>query len=142
VTQPRQTGHGWCSLRLRFDERELGLLRGSERLRGTQLARNGRPDALRTALTLAKAGHKLGRAAPGAVVSLDEQELGLLLVAVRQAIDEVHWAASPAAEAEAARRDSALAAFPELLEKGLWRSFALTRDLQAVAARLQQALHG
>ena len=140
MTEQRQTGHGWCSLRLRFDERELELLRGSEQLRGTQLARNGRPDALRTALSIARVGHKLRRANPGSTVSLDEGELSLLLEAARGAVEEVHFASSPTAEADAARRDAALEAFPELVEKGLWRSFALTRDLQSVAERLQAAL--
>ncbi|MBV9173478.1 MAG: hypothetical protein JOZ81_25730 [Chloroflexi bacterium] len=128
-------------MRLRFEERELELLRGSEQLRGARLAQNGRPDGLRTALTLAKAGNKLRRASAGALISLDENELDLLLEAVRLAVDEVPWATNPAAEADPARRDSVFAAFPELVEKGLWRGFAVTRDLQAVAERLRLALH-
>jgi hypothetical protein len=128
-------------LRLRFDERELEVLRGSEQLRGVRLAQNGRPDALRTALTIAKAGHKLKRAAPGSSVSLEEGELSLLLEAARFAVEEVQFACGQTAAQDGARRDAALEAFPELIEKGLWRSFALTRDLQAVAGRLHAALN-
>ena len=32
--QSGHSGHGWCSLRLRFDQRELELLAGAEQLRG------------------------------------------------------------------------------------------------------------
>jgi len=35
-----------------------------------------------------------------------------------------------------------MSAFPELAQKGLWRSFGLVRELEAVAARLQEALKG
>jgi hypothetical protein len=91
-------------------------------------------------LSIARVGHKLRRASPGSTVSLDEGELTLLLEAARWAVEEVHFASTPTAEADAARRDAALEAFPELVEKGLWRSFALTRDLQSVAERLQTAL--
>lgn len=132
--------HGWCSLRLRFDERELALLKGAEELRGASLARTPRPEVLRTALSLAKAGHKLGGAAPGGTVVLDEAELGLLLEATRFAIQEVQVAARPQEDEQ--RRASVLAAFPELVEKGTWRAFGLSRELEALAARLAQALQG
>jgi hypothetical protein len=140
---------GWCSLRLRFDERELALLHGAEQVRGTALAARGGPDTLRSALTLAKAGHKISHAGPRASISLDEGELKLLLDAVRFATDEVHWVTGPGSRAEAAtasadderRRAATLQAFPELVERGLWRSFGLTRDLEALAERLHGALH-
>ena len=75
MTEPAR-GHGWCSLRLRFDRRELELLLGAERLRGAAIARAGARDELRTALQLARAGHKVGHTPPGGTVSLDEAELG------------------------------------------------------------------
>ena len=130
--------HGWCSLHLRFDERELELLKGAEQLRGATMAHTTRPDVLRTALNLAKAGHKVGSAAPGASISLEEGELTLLLDAVRFSSQEVR----PRDSQEAARREAALAAFPELVQKGVWRSFGLGRELDALAARLQSALSG
>jgi hypothetical protein len=131
------TEHNWCSLRLRFDERELELLRGAERLRGAAMARTPRPDLLRTALNLAKAGQKVGRSTPGASVVLDEGELRLLLEAVRVAAGEIPFAARPEDEV---RRGAVLAAFPELVDKGTWRSFGLGRELEALAARLDGAL--
>ena len=138
ASEPSQS-HGWCSLRLRFDARELVLLRGAEQIRGSAFAQRGRPDALRNALTLAKAGHKIGRASEGTSVVLDEGELRLLLEAVRFAVDEVHWAAGPG-EGSEPRRSAALRAFPELVEKGLWRSFGLTKDLETLARRIEAAL--
>ncbi len=132
--------HGWCSLRLRFEERELGLLRGAEQLRGATFARTPRPEVLRTALSLAKAGHKVGAAVPGATVVLDEGELGLLLEAVRFASREVQLAVRAREEEDDPRRDAVLTAFPELLEKGTWRAFGLARELDALAARLDAAL--
>jgi hypothetical protein len=128
-------------LRLRFDERELVLLRGAEQVRGAALAHEARPVVLRTALNLAKAGHKLGRATAGSSVSLDEPEVKLLLESLRFATLEVQWAARvDSGASDAARRDAVLAAFPELVERGSWRSFGLMRELEAVAARLQGAL--
>ena len=131
------SSHGWCSLRLRFDQRELELLHASEQVRGAAMARTSRPVDLRTALSLAKAGQKVAHAAPGATVVLDETELGLLLDAVRYAIPEVQAAARPTGDNAAV-----MAAFPELAEKGAWRSFGLTRELEALAARLASALKG
>jgi hypothetical protein len=133
--------HGWCSLRVRFEQRELELLRGAERLRGAAMARTARHDELRKALSLAKAGQKVGRGQPGATVVLEENELELLLDAVRYAISHVQAAARPA-EDGSAERDAALEAFPELVEKGAWRVFGLTRELEALAARLAAALKG
>ena len=122
-------------MRLRFDARELELLRGAEQLRGAAIARSSGRDELRTALQLAKAGQKVGRSAAGASVSLDESELALLVEALRFSAREV-----PAVgHLEAARRDAIVAAFPELGESS-WRSFALGRELEAVAARLAAAL--
>jgi hypothetical protein len=127
-------------LRLRFEERELALLKGAEQLRGVALAHTARPQVLRTALSLAKAGRKLGMAPPGSSVVLEEGEVGLLLEAVRFATDEVHWATRAHEDQEARRREVVLSAFPELVERGVWRSFGLTRELEALAARLQTAL--
>jgi hypothetical protein len=131
---------GWCSLRLRFDARELQLLRGAERLRGTSMAHTARSDVLRSALSLAKAGQKVGRAVPGATLTLEEGELRLLLDAVRFAAQEVQWGARRDDAESNARRDAVLAAFPELVEKGTWRSFGLARELEAVAAKLADIL--
>jgi hypothetical protein len=132
--------HGWCSLRLRFEQRELELLRGAERLRGAAMAHAARPAELRTALRLAKAGSKVGRGVPGGTISLDEPELGLLLDAVRFAVSEVQWAGR--ADADEQRRSAIMSAFPELAEKGAWRAFGLSRELDALAARLADALNG
>jgi hypothetical protein len=96
---------------------------------------------LRTALNLAKAGHKIGVAAPGSSVSLEETEVGLLLEAVRFATDEVRWATRAQEDTDVRRRDAVLAAFPELVDRGVWRSFGLSRELETVAARLQTALN-
>jgi hypothetical protein len=138
----REPSHGWCSLRLRFDERELALLKSAEQLRGTSFAHTPRPDVLRTALSLAKAGHKIGSAVPGASVTLEEGELALLIEAARFASQEVQWATRMQNGGDTARQDAVLAAFPELIEKGVWRSFGLHRELEAIAARLQAALNG
>lgn len=132
--------HGWCSLRLRFEERELELLRAAEKVRGAVLARDGRPAELRGALRLAKVGQKVTRAAPGAIVVLDENELALLLEAVRDAIPRVQAAVRPSAED--VERNAVMGAFPELVEKGSWRAFGLTRELEALIARLEAALKG
>ena len=127
-------------MRLRFEERELTLLKGAEQLRGVSLARTARPQVLRTALNLAKAGHKLGLAVPGSSVSLDEGEVGLLLEAVRFGTDEVRWATRAQEDHDPRRREAVMAAFPELVDRGVWRSFGLTRELETLATRLQTAL--
>ncbi len=127
-------------MRLRFEERELTLLKGAEHLRGVTLAQTARPQVLRTALNLAKAGHKLSVAAPGSSVILEEAEVGLLLDAVRFATDEVHWATRAHEEQDTRRSEAVLSAFPELVERGVWRSFGLTRELETLASRLQTAL--
>ena len=124
--------HGWCSLRLRFDGRELELLKGAEEVRGASLAHTTRPEGLRSALSLAKAGRKLGVARPGASVSLDEIEVGLLLEALRFATDEVRQTTRTEDHQDATRR--------EAVAKGTWRSFGLLRELEALAARLSVAL--
>jgi hypothetical protein len=128
-------------LRLRFEQRELELLRAAERLRGAAMARTARHDELRKALSLAKAGQKVGRGVPGGSVVLEENELELLLEAVRFAIPEVQAAVRPAVNGTA-QQDAALEAFPELVEKGSWRAFGLSRELEALAARLAAALKG
>ena len=75
MTQPpAERGHEWCSLRLRFEERELDLLRGAEQVRGADLALHARRTALRGALSLARAGHKLRATTPGATIVLEEGE--------------------------------------------------------------------
>jgi hypothetical protein len=136
----REPAHGWCSLRLRFDERELALLRAAEQVRGVALAHTPRPDDLRTALSLAKAGHKVAAAVPGASISLEENEVNLLLVALRYATDEVQRASRSENDQHSRQREAVAAAFPELVELGGWRSFGLTRELEALAARLHTAL--
>jgi hypothetical protein len=133
---PSATSHGWCSLRLRFDGRELGLLSSAEQLRGAVLAQTPRPDVLRTALSLAKAGHKLRTAAPGSSVNLDEAEVALLSEALRFAAEEIRNGH------EAARRDAVMSAFPELAQKGSWRAFGLAREIEAITQRLETAIRG
>ncbi|MGI9145069.1 MAG: hypothetical protein ACR2IK_00720 [Chloroflexota bacterium] len=133
----REPAHGWCSLRLRFDQRELALLRAAEQVRGASLAHTPRPDDLRTGLRLAKAAHKVTSAAPGASVSLDENQVILLVAALRYTIEEVRGA--PRSQGSR-QREVVSAAFPELVELGGWRTFGLTRELEALAARLHTAL--
>jgi len=153
---PHERSHGWCSLRLRFEARDLVLLRGAEHVRGTALAHAPRPGptGLRSALTLAKAGHKLGAAAPGQSITLDEQEVALLVEALKFATTEVQWASRQGAQADPevrvgtrppsddapARRQAVLDAFPELVERGLWRGFGLSRELESLGHRLEKAL--
>ena len=125
-------------MRLRFDARELELLRGAEQLRGAAIARSSGREELRTALQLAKAGQKVGRSAPGGSISLDEGELSLLVEALRFAAREAP-AALRADGPDAQRRDAVFVAFPELAETS-WRSFALARELEALATRLTGVL--
>jgi hypothetical protein len=127
-------------LRLRFDQRELALLRAAEQVRGAALAHTPRPDDLRSGLSLARAGHKLASAAPGASISLEENEVNLLLAALRYTIAEVQRTSRAPAGQASPQREAVVAAFPELVELGGWRSFGLTRELEALAARLQTAL--
>jgi len=127
-------------LRLRFDQRELALLRAAEQVRGAALAHTPRPDDLRTGLSLARAGHKLAAAAPGASVSLEESEVNLLLAALRYTTDAVQRASRAPDGLGARQREAVSAAFPELVDLGGWRSFGLSRELEALAARLQTAL--
>jgi hypothetical protein len=136
----REPAHGWCSLRLRFDQRELALLRAAEQVRGVALSLTPRPDDLRTALSLARAGHKLAAAAPGASVSLEENEVNLLLAALRHTTDEIQRASRSQNDLHPRQREAVAAAFPELTELGGWRSFGLSRELEALTARLQTAL--
>jgi hypothetical protein len=126
-------------LRLRFEDRELALLRGAERLYGIGLTREPRPEHLRLALNLARAGQKLGHATAGTSISFEEGELGLLVSALRYAHDEIGWASHSAGDADQARRGAVLVAYPELADQG-WRSFALNREIEALATRLQGAL--
>jgi hypothetical protein len=117
------------------------LLKGAEQVRGVALAHSARPDQLRIALNLAKAGHKLARAEARSSVSLEESEVQLLLESLRYANDEVHWAArTNEDEHDGHRREAVMQAFPELVERGAWRSFGLSRELEALVARLAGAL--
>src|SRR5690349_18517267 len=133
---------GWCSLRLRFDEREVVLLRGAEQLRGTAMAHGARSDTLRTALTLAKAGQKVARSGAGGSVTLDEGEVGLFVEALRFASRELQAVLRRDDSVAQERREAVSAAFPELVEKGGWRSFGVARELDALAVRLESALKG
>lgn len=138
--------HGWCSMRFRFEEEEIGILRAAERLRGSYLSRSTRPDALRGAITLARAGQKLVGVGPDTLVTLAETEAQLLAETARFAAAEVRWLAEqadrPLDRQSAARRDAVGEAFPDLLERGAWRAFGLSRALDAVAARLEGAASG
>jgi hypothetical protein len=129
-------------LRLRFDDRELGLLRGAEQVRGASLAHHARPELLRDALSLSRVGTKLAHARPGASVVLEESEVKLLVEAVRFATSEIHWVSDQAnrGQAPGERHVTVLKGFPELAERGLWRSYAVCRDLDGLAARLRTAL--
>jgi hypothetical protein len=140
VTDASEASHGWCSLRVRFDERELELLKGAEQLRGSAYAHTARPEVLRTALSLARAGHKIGAASAGNSVSLEEGELQLLVEALRFASQEVQWVTRAQNGQDDTRSDAVLGAFPELIQKGVWRSFGLVRELEALTARLGSAL--
>ena len=134
----------WCCLRLRFDEDELKLLRASERLWGAALARRARPDALREAMALARAGHKVGQAGPDTTATLAESDVQLLAQAVRYAAEEVRWLGEHAdqlADRKAIERQGYLGvAFPELVERGGWRGFGLRRGLESLSERLSSAL--
>lgn len=136
----REKKYGWCSLRLRFDARDLVLLKAAEQVQGATLANRPRPDVLRTALNLARAGHKLGAAVPGQSVSLDEGEVRLLLTALQFATDEVQWAFKSQADQDPRRRAAVMNAFTELADRGAWRSFGLARELEGLTARLQTAI--
>jgi hypothetical protein len=142
TNHPSDRTHGWCSLRLRFEARELQLLRAAEQVRGSALARTSKPgtSGLRSALGLAKAAHKLGNASARQSISLDEQEVGLLVEALRFTTGEVQWASRLQGEGEPDRRQAVLQAFPELVERGLWRGFGLSRELEALGQRLEHAL--
>jgi hypothetical protein len=140
MAERRDQSHGWCSLRLRFDQRELALLRASERVRGAALAHQARPNVLREAINLAKLGSKLTRTTPGANLTLEEPDVNMLVEAVRFAIGEVQWAAGMRDAEDSPRRQAVLDGFSELSEQGMWRSFGVIRDLEALADRLRQAL--
>ena len=104
------------------------------------LALTPRPDRFATALSLAGLGTSWPWPAPGASVSLDENEVKLLLAALRHTMDEVQRAARAENDQHSRQREAVAAAFPELVELGGWRSFGLTRELEVLAARLQTAL--
>lgn len=135
--------NGWCCLRFRFDDDELALLAAAESLRGTALAKAGRPDSLRDALALAKAGRKVARATAGSMVSLDEAELRLVSAAIDYAAGEVRWlgdAGEASDRASVERRDAVGKTFPHLVQQGAWRGFGLRRALEALSERLTAAL--
>lgn len=143
---------GWCSLRLRFDEDELALLRAAEHLRGGELARIGRADSLRDALALARVSRKVTGAEPGSLTTLSETELQLLVAAVRFAATEVHWLGEKAEQEVAIaagprerqllehRREALASAFPNLGKRGSWRGSGLHQALEGLAARMDEAL--
>jgi hypothetical protein len=129
----------WCCLRLRFDDRELTLLRGAESVRGAGLAHAGKPAQLRAALNLAKLGRKLTGATPGAIVSLEEAELTLVLEALDFTSVELQEVARLDENDHSPRHTAVQEAFPEL-RGGAWRTFGITRELEALRGRLDQAL--
>ena len=129
-------------MRFRFDDAEMGLLRAAERVHGAALARAGRPDTLRAALALAKAGRKVAAAAAGEAVVLTGGETALLTEALARAATDVQWVGeqgegAPSILAEADRRAAVLEAFPARAQHGTWRAFGLRRDLEALLARLR-----
>jgi hypothetical protein len=132
-------------LRLRFDEDELALLQASERLWGSALAREARPQSLRSALALAKAARKLIGAKAGSMVSLEEPELQLVTDSVRYAAEELRWQAEEGAAAQdrgsAGRREAIAATFPDLAELGSWRGVGLKRAMDTLANRLDGSLN-
>lgn len=138
---------GWCSMRFRFDEDELSLVRAAEQLRGAALAREGRPASLREALTLARLGARVRKLSPGEQVVLSEADSQLLLSAVRFAADEVRWlgevlesTTEPGSirdrQAAEGRRQALRAVFPDLVQRGSWRGYGLRRALEGLASRL------
>jgi hypothetical protein len=132
-------GHGWCSLRIRFDERELTLLKGAEHARGASLAHNPRPDMLRTALALSKAGQKLRHASPGASLTFEGPERQLLLEAVRLANGEIHWAIAQR-DSGAVDRKQTSGRLPGLVERGvaqLWPDARAGRLIQRLDVALR-----
>lgn len=133
------TTRAWCCLRLRFDERELALLRGAESIRGAGLAQDGRPAMLRVALNLARLGRKLSGATAGAVVSLEDSEIKLALEALDYAVAELPAVAHADESASTPSVRAALESFPEL-RGSTWRSFGLTREIETIRDRLRQAL--
>lgn len=138
MSASKSDSSGWCSLRIRFEDRELVLLKGAEQVRGAAYATDSRPAQLRTALNLAKAARKLTYA--GASIILDEAELRLLVDALRFTTDEVRWAARAPEDDHSPRREAVLHAYPELVERGVWRGFGLSRELEDLTARLSAAL--
>ncbi len=116
------------------------LLKGAEQIRGAAYALTPRPDVLRTALNLARAGHKVAQAHAGASISLDEPELRLLIDALRFSTDEVRWASRQPEDDRSPRRETVLRAYPELSERGAWRGFGLSRELEELSARLASSL--
>ena len=135
------SSNGWCSLRMRFDARQLELLRCAETLRGAAYAQTTGPAMLRTALNLARAGRKLAGTVAGGSVNLEEAELKLLVDALRFSSREIQ-AASRAPASARVQAEAVLAAFPELEQQGLWRSFGVVRELDALAVHLETALKG
>lgn len=126
-------------MRLRFDDRELNLLRGAESVRGAGLAHAGKPAELRAALNLAKLGRKLTGAIPGAIVSLEEGELTLVIEALDFTFAELHEVARLGENDYSPRHEAIQQAFPEL-RGGAWRTFGITRELETLRGRLRQAL--
>lgn len=139
---PSPRGSAWCSLRLRFTEQELALLRSSEQLDGFMLADRARPDTLRDALALARVGKRLAAAQPGELLSLSERDTRLLEDAIAASIAEIQWFGADGVDSTAPERaDRTRRAFPELAEQP-WRAFAVGRALRDLQQRISAALAG
>jgi hypothetical protein len=137
---PAPRGSAWCSLRLRFTEEELVLLRSSEQLGGFVLADRARPDTLRDALALARVGKRLASAQPDELLSLSERDTRLLENAIAASIAEIQWFGADALDATALSRAARTRrAFPGLAEQP-WRAFAVGRALRALQQRIGAAL--
>ena len=90
------------------------------------------------AVATAKAGDMLLRRQS---LHMDQLGFGLILmvIALRYARDEIGWLSRSAGDPDRVRRDAVLVAYPELAVQG-WRGFALNREIDALATRLQGAL--
>ena len=142
MTVPGPRGSAWCSLRLRFTEQELALLRSSEQLDGFMLADRARPDSLRDALALARVGKRLAAAQAGELLSLSERDTRLLADAIAASIAEIQWFGTDGMDSTPPERvDRTRRAFPELAEQP-WRAFAVGRALRDLQQRISTALAG
>jgi len=138
--QNKNTPPAWCSLRLRFEDPQLGLLRSAEQLYGALLARGVKRDTLRDALALAKLGKRLAAATAGEMLVLSESEVKLLVVALRASLAEIHAVSALGAGGDASERAARLReAFPELSDR-MWRAFGVSRELEALTRQIEAAV--